>query len=304
MVFEFQTTTTDATTNSAIGSIMATTFYDVNDNAPTSKQQMLNSAYSVESKMSNDLVHGIECDPKDNSRNLYYTRPSGGNFKPNDDVSDYDLCNFFIATQGGSLLPGTIIGSLYIHYDIEFTKEHVFGGIPQLGQLYSAFHTVLTPIVAFNWDDLMVNRVGGYDLGITARSNTVIFPASLAGATVRMLATLRCRGVGDSIPATAVSLTNATYNQCVQATPATNSLIQLPVLATGTMSQALCIPGSAVTVCEWENCIKIDDVVSTSEISIIYTNTPIVLNIWGPAAGDLEYGLVFEVLPRDYMSLI
>lgn len=105
---------------------MMATEYDVTDTAFASKPQMLNAAYASEAKMNDDMVHGIECDPDELSRELFYTKKGVG-YRDNLTAADRDFYvgNFTIATQGGSLAPGMIVGSIYVNYEFAFLKEEV-----------------------------------------------------------------------------------------------------------------------------------------------------------------------------------
>lgn len=125
IIFEFRSTSSEYVATQALGSVIMATEYDALDSNFANKQEMLNAAYSNESKPSERIVHGVECDPRDNPNRIFYVRsahiPSGGS------VRDYDLGNFTIATQGGSTA-NLNLGSLYIHYDITFRKEQIYNG--------------------------------------------------------------------------------------------------------------------------------------------------------------------------------
>lgn len=132
IIFEFRSTSSEYVATQALGSVIMATEYDSLDAAFSNKQDMLNAAYSNESKPSDRIVHGVECDPRDNPNRIFYVRsgavPAGGS------VRDYDLGTFTIATQGGSTA-NLNLGSLYVHYDITFRKEQLFGGVPMKGLL-------------------------------------------------------------------------------------------------------------------------------------------------------------------------
>lgn len=125
IIYEFKSTASDLASNASLGSVIMMTDYDLNDDPPDNKSIMLNTAYSQEARMSADAFHGVESDPTLRSREVLFTRPYG--MDPND-REDYDLGYFYIATQGGSLPVATAIGSLYVHYQIRFTKAAPTGG--------------------------------------------------------------------------------------------------------------------------------------------------------------------------------
>lgn len=137
IVFEFKSTSSEYVATQALGSVIMATEYDSLDAVFSNKQDMLNSAYSNEAKPSERIVHGIECDPRDNPLRVFYVRsgavPSGGS------IRDYDLGTFTVATQGGATA-NLNLGSLYVHYDLTFRKEQVFNGIPARGNLSMYYH--------------------------------------------------------------------------------------------------------------------------------------------------------------------
>lgn len=201
IVFEFRTTTTDSTTNSAIGSIIMATEYDVQDAAFGSKQDMLNSAYSNESKMSEDCVHGLECDPAELSRKIFFIRKSGTQLNTLD-IRDYDMARFTIATQGGSLTAGTIIGSLYVHYEFAFYKEQLYGGIKNRGLMHQMWYGEIpasTPI-GISWWRNQNGVFRGIDMGITVSGGTITIPRRWAGATFLIRIMARQLGATWTVP--------------------------------------------------------------------------------------------------------
>lgn len=120
VIFEFKSTVSDnGGTNAAIGSILMASEYNVNDPSYNSKFDMLNSAYSQESRLSGNAAHGIECEPTESGRLVYFTN----NREVNTDKNDYDLARFTIATKSGTLPANTIVGSLYVHYEFLLMKE-------------------------------------------------------------------------------------------------------------------------------------------------------------------------------------
>lgn len=138
IVFEFKSTSSDYVATQALGSVIMATEYDVLDNGFSNKQEMLNTAYSNEAKPSEHIVHGVECDPRDNPNSIFYVR--SGAVPADGDIRDYDLGRFTIATQGGATA-NLNLGSLYIHYDITFRKEQLFNGVPLRGAL-NAYYTL------------------------------------------------------------------------------------------------------------------------------------------------------------------
>lgn len=168
IIFEFKSTTAVVTTASG-GSLLIASEYDLDDAPYTSKLQMLNSAYSQESKVTDDCMHGLECDPRQNVRGVLEIRSQGQTVN---DVQDYDLCRTTIATIGGNYPANTNIGSLYIHYQIRLKKQQ----LPKVvaasttyaeydltyGDWFIASGSLLG--IPNGWTGF--KQIGGYDLGI------------------------------------------------------------------------------------------------------------------------------------------
>lgn len=143
MLFEFVSTSSDAllsaATSTALGSVVMMTDYDVADEAPTSKRQMLNSEFSCSTKPSLSAIHPIECKRSLSAQDILYTRgsiavPAGF------DQRLYDFARFNIATEGMQVAGG-ILGELWATYEIEFLK-------PQFAYYGLADHYRMTAITA------------------------------------------------------------------------------------------------------------------------------------------------------------
>lgn len=120
VIFEFKSLLGDVANQNTVGSVIMAADYDIQDMEYSSKTEMLNSAYSGEGRQTSDHYHGLECDPAETQRNVFYIRRTEDKTKTG---RDYDLCNFYIATQGGNLPADTIVGSLYVHYEFVLFKE-------------------------------------------------------------------------------------------------------------------------------------------------------------------------------------
>lgn len=185
IIYEFKTTSTTYSTNPSLGSVIMATEYDASEsNGFNTKAEMLQSAYSNEAVVSMSQVHGIECDPSQNPNMIYYVRQEGAVVGiGNEDIKDYDLGIFEIATQGGTLAAAATVGDLWVHYHIRFIKPQMFGGIPNRTQIFTLFRGTLTQ--QDNWSQLPITA--GYDLGITYNNSTKLWtiPKKYSGAVFR-----------------------------------------------------------------------------------------------------------------------
>jgi len=120
VVFEFKPLITDYVVGGAPGVIVLSTNYNADDAAFVNKRQMENSEFATSVKPTENLMHMIECDPKQTSINELYVRvgsnPSGV------DKKTTDLANFQLATQGN---PVQLLGELWVTYCVEFFKPEV-----------------------------------------------------------------------------------------------------------------------------------------------------------------------------------
>jgi len=314
VIFEFKTTTTDSTTNSAIGSLMFCSNYDVSDPAPANKQEMLNTAYANETKMSEDTLHGLECDPAELQRKVFYTRGTGSKYANNNDSSDYDLCNTYIATQGGSLLANTLIGSLYVTYEFMFLKQKIWGGLPNKGMLWTAFGNVnnaAANILAGSQPNIanlarstpggFTNYTAGLDLGITHTNNhTITFPQRLAGALIRQ--TIYFDSSTTETQASAVT-TQADYVNCSQFTAKNWGDVAL----TTAFTDCGCGAGAGVVIARiiWENFIQIATPLPSTGATLIYkSGTPPYLSpLPATLVSNGRSTVVYEVLPSSYFDI-
>jgi hypothetical protein len=119
IVFEFHTTSSTFNgTSQALGAIIMATDYDSYDPIYPNKQVMENADYACSSVPSSNLLHGVECDPRERPLPILYTtdRTNQTNFS--------NLGNFQIASQGCSVADVTL-GELWVSYDITFYKKQL-----------------------------------------------------------------------------------------------------------------------------------------------------------------------------------
>lgn len=120
-IFEFRSTSADAlnSTNTALGTILMATDYDVYDASYASKADMAQAMFTCSGPPSRSLFHPIECDPSQLPTKLLYLR-SGQIDTDGRDLRFYDIGNFQIATVG--MQAASVIGELWVTYDVEFFK--------------------------------------------------------------------------------------------------------------------------------------------------------------------------------------
>jgi len=130
MVFYFKTTSGEsvASTNTALGTVIMATDYNVNAVPYASKSEMENSQFAQSLKPSISAMHGVECAPSELPLKNYYVRT--GAIGASDSLKWYDTANFQIATQGFQAA-SVNIGEIWVTYIVEFFKPQIprtFGG--------------------------------------------------------------------------------------------------------------------------------------------------------------------------------
>jgi len=120
IVFEYVTTSSDFNgASQALGAVIMATDYDAYDPPYPTKLEMEAADYSCSTKPSLNLVHGIECEPKERPFPILYTTP-----RSNAPEALSSLGNFQVATQGCSVSSVTL-GELWVSYDITFYKKQL-----------------------------------------------------------------------------------------------------------------------------------------------------------------------------------
>lgn len=150
LIFEFRSTSSDYnTSNPSLGAVVLATQYDTLDPAFTSKQQMENYEFAVSGKPSLSIIHGVECDPRQEVIAERYVSPPilGWNAPAGADARFYNLGNLAVATAGMS--SSYVVGELWCSYVVELIKPKISGtiGLTTYSQhLYSTGCTAAQPV--------------------------------------------------------------------------------------------------------------------------------------------------------------
>lgn len=123
LVYEFKSMSSDAVlstaTNSALGTVIMATSYNVLNPPFVSKQAMENYEFANSSKPSCSFYHPIECKKSLTPVSELFVRVGG--LESYSDQRLYDMGKFQIATQGQQA-DGGVIGELWCTYEVEFFK--------------------------------------------------------------------------------------------------------------------------------------------------------------------------------------
>lgn len=128
MIFEFRSMSADAlnSTNTALGSVVMATNYDALDVNFTQKSEMENYEFGNSCKPSVNMMHPIECAPKQTTLTELYTLQ--GNAPAGSDLRFYHWGNFQIATIGFQAA-SVNIGELWISYQIRLLKPKLYDAL-------------------------------------------------------------------------------------------------------------------------------------------------------------------------------
>lgn len=121
LIFEFRSTSADAlnSTNTALGTVMMATDYDVYDAAFSTKSEFAQNMFTCTGPPSKTMMHPIECDPQTLPTKLFYIR-HGNEGDDGRDLRFSDIGNFQLATIG--MQAAANIGELWVTYDVELIK--------------------------------------------------------------------------------------------------------------------------------------------------------------------------------------
>lgn len=121
LIFEYKSTSSTVVTgaNTAMGTVSMVAQYRSDAPDITSKLQLLNEMWSADARPSDTFILPVECDPAENPMHMQYVRT--GTLPANQDIKMYDLAKVAVATQGQQTA-GTVIGELWISYEVELYK--------------------------------------------------------------------------------------------------------------------------------------------------------------------------------------
>ena len=256
VVFGFKSTSADAlnSTNTALGTVMLATQYDVNDAVFSSKSEMLNYEFSQSIKPSESTMHMIECARSQTPITNLYVLPTGAQIPVNSDPRFYNLGRFTIATQGFQNVTPVNIGELHVTYQVRLMKPKLFTSLQQeipylnaqLGQGVGVFTNGL-PLgnASVSW---IVNGPLSNILTIDQAAQAIIFPPDATPNTWWMMIHWFGTGTATCVAPT-VTATNATVaqQQFSNGTLATDFIVWYSFTTQGTLAQSsLVFSGAAV----------------------------------------------------------
>lgn len=177
LVYEFRSTSADAlnSTNTALGSVLLATQYDVADAVFTSKAEMLNYEYSNSVKPSENCMHMIECAPNQTSLPILYTLD--GSNPANTDARLYHLGRFNVATIGFQAA-SVRIGEIHCTYQVRLLKPKIYSALGLDNDMFQMTNTVYTNANPLGQQSSRVINVNNFGVGHNSVTNQLVIPGS------------------------------------------------------------------------------------------------------------------------------
>jgi hypothetical protein len=125
LVFEYETTSSDYSASVGLGNIIFATNYDAADPDFFGEVQMSSYEFSTQTKPSANMLHPVECDPRQKVIQRNFTR-NNDLVLSSSSVQFYDFGNFYVATVGQPPdAEGVVLGRLYVTYDVALARPRV-----------------------------------------------------------------------------------------------------------------------------------------------------------------------------------
>jgi hypothetical protein len=204
----YKSTSADAlnSTNTALGTVIMATETNPNRSNYRSKLEMEAAQFASSGRPSEDIIHFIECDPKEKPLSHLYVR--GSDLDSGEDVRFYDWGTFQIATVG--MQAAATIGELWFTYDVEFVFPRITPGIYN-GVLSATINNASydnTDVLG----DLQTTVFGGLPVTIEATGSgydTIVFGPSVSTGT--FLVNISWKGSSTACTLANPTLSNLTY---------------------------------------------------------------------------------------------
>tara|TARA_B110001454_G_C12714776_1_gene432183 strand:+ start:1213 stop:2568 length:1356 start_codon:yes stop_codon:yes gene_type:complete len=209
LIFEFRSTSANAlnSTNTALGSVMMATQYDVSDPIFRSKAEMLNYEFSNSTKPSANCLHMIECAPSQTVLSGLYTL--SGAIPSGTDPRMFNLGRFSIATVGFQAA-NVNIGELHVTYQVRLCKPKLYGALGFFNDWAIMTNSSYSNAVPWNSTDSTWGYNGANSFSPLMQAGTLVLPASSVIKTYRIEAFWSGTAVNVVFPA--ITVANCTLN--------------------------------------------------------------------------------------------
>ncbi len=213
LVFEFRSTVVDGNDN-AKGTLLMATQYNPTNPLFSDEVSMDNYAHSCATKVTDSLLHGIECQERSTGQARFeYVR--SGEVPAGQDPKTYDLALFQLATQGCAA--NLQLGRLYVHYKVRLSKLKLVPIVQPL-QLFASRRTqgsTITSTYPLGQDTDEKFYKTNVSTNIFINDNFINFGADIVSGRfmVCVIWSLNAATAVDKAPMLAGTLANCAYAQ-------------------------------------------------------------------------------------------
>lgn len=180
-IMSFESTSSNYSSAVGLGTVAIATQYNANTLPYTSMDNILQAAYHTRGNPSENLLHGIECDPDLQASEHLYTRRPDAAGPPN----LYDHGVVTIATEGlPATAAGAVLGRLYWTYDVEVSLPETAIVAPYENRIMSAAGASSDILPPLGPSLTLTNLNSDLTIGTVAGDNVLLLAAA-SGPSVK-----------------------------------------------------------------------------------------------------------------------
>jgi hypothetical protein len=183
LVFHYKPVVSQASQSGAMGSILLSCNYNAGAVKFASFREMAEYSGTLETRVCDEALFGVECDPKKNVSSELFIR--AGDVPDGQDVKTYDLGTFQLATSdiNTTAFPsGTLLGHLYVEYDVVLAKPKLYSALGK-AILMDSYISNVGVDTDHSFGTTVVASTGNL-LGATLEGNVITFPPNFYGSVV------------------------------------------------------------------------------------------------------------------------
>jgi len=209
MVWEFHSTVDASAVNNSsgnTGTIVMATNYKADASLFSTKEEMIQYHGGVSGRLTEDLTHGVECDPSKLSLGTgKFVRTSLVN---NSDIKTFDMGIFQLAVQNiPTAFVNQQIGELWVYYKVKLSKPKLYQALGNGASSFRAVSSGSETITAVLGNSILTAQSNS--LPCTVRNSTVtpvLVGYTVAASPAAILYTPTARGIQLTFPASAAGV--------------------------------------------------------------------------------------------------
>jgi hypothetical protein len=181
LVFEYKPVISQASQSGTMGSVLLAANYNAGAVKFSSFREMAEYEGSLETRICDRALFGVECDAKKHSsQDVEFVR--AGTVPEGEDIKTYDLATFQIATSDidpGDYPAGTLLGHLYVEYEVQLGKPKLFSALGK-AILCDFYRGTVGIANGLPWGTAPIANPAN-TMGITLNSGSFTFPDNFYG---------------------------------------------------------------------------------------------------------------------------